>query len=107
MHDLDQRPVQGGHKKGRPRSSEKQAEDQQRGHAHRFQDVVPQKPAFGLGQITETDDEFGQTFHAGSYLVRRMIFDRMYPAPKAMSTLPSGFCRTRSLTSSTPALPAS
>ena len=37
------------------RIAEKQAEDQQRGHAHRFQDVVPQRPTFGLGQIKEYD----------------------------------------------------
>ena len=70
-------------------------------------DIVPQELPFGLKQVKETDDEFSQTLHAGSYLYWRNNQESAQPAPKATSRLVTGFRRTCSPTCSMPALPAS
>lgn len=66
-----------------------------------------QELPFGLKQVKETDDEFSQTLHAGSYLYWRNNQESAQPAPKATSRLVTGFRRTCSPTCSMPALPAS
>ena len=89
------------------KGAEEQPQTQQHCRAQCAQSIVPQELPFGLKQVKETDDEFSQTLHAGSYLYWRNNQESAQPAPKATSRLVTGFRRTCSPTCSMPALPAS
>lgn len=106
-HEAGQKGVQRRQQKRESGGAEEQPQREGDRPPHGTEDALLQEPPLGFAKVAQTDDKFSQTFHSSGYLRCLKRLERTQPAPNAMSRLARGLRRTCSLTSSTPAAPAS